>query len=655
MGRIVGAGTMLAALAGLVWWLGPWRGGGDLSGTKHVPEGPAAAGSPEDPRLAYSGPFRNIHPGVKYVGDAACAECHADITATYRRHPMGRSLVPIAAVAPTQLYDEGHHNPFDALGSRFFVERQGDRVWHRQRRLDAAGKVIYEQKVEAHYAIGSGSRGYSYLTSHDGYLFQTPVSWFGQKGLWDLSPGFQLRHVTSRAVDGQCLFCHSNKAHFNDNSLNHFNTPIYSGHAIGCERCHGPGEAHVQGGGRRDRVTKADYTIVNPRRLAPALREAVCQQCHLEGAGRVLRRGRSPYDFRPGLPWASVMTVFVNSADSEEGQKAINHVEQMYQSRCFSRSAGPKQLGCISCHDPHVQVGREERVAYYRQRCLKCHQEQSCTAPTAAIRARANSCIDCHMPHYRAADVAHTASTDHRIPRHPAPKGGAVEAAPAKPAHPGSARLSDPVTLFGGTAIDLSDPELSRDLGIALLVLMMKGRIDPILSSNKALGLLEAATRRDPTDVEAWQAQANVLVLQNKPWPALTAFEAALAKAPERETCIAGAAALAQELHEERRALGYWRRAVAANPWMGIYRANLASLLARTGAWDEAGPETQAWMRLDPESVPARMQWIQCLLRAGNRPEAEVQFALVEALRPPDLDRLRDWFKAQGRAAGAAK
>ena len=31
---------------------------------------------------------------MKYVGDAACVRCHAEIAETYRQHPMGQSLVP---------------------------------------------------------------------------------------------------------------------------------------------------------------------------------------------------------------------------------------------------------------------------------------------------------------------------------------------------------------------------------------------------------------------------------------------------------------------------------------------------------------------------------------------------------------------------------
>src|SRR3712207_8836821 len=34
-----------------------------------------------------------------------------------------------------------------------------------------------------------------------------------------------------------------------------------------------------------------------------------------------------------------------------------------------------RSLGCISCHDPHRLPDLEERVPYFRERCLNCHSE----------------------------------------------------------------------------------------------------------------------------------------------------------------------------------------------------------------------------------------------------------------------------------------
>ena len=323
--------------------------------------------SDDDPRLTYATPYRNVRPEIAYVGDAVCAACHLDEAESFRRHPMGRSLTPIATVAAGQRYDQMAHNPFTALGSSFAVESQGDHVFHKEVRRDRRGQALAETQAEIAYAIGSGTHARSYLINRDGYLFQSPITWFSQKARWDLSPSFDKRADRfERVVRPECLFCHCNHAEPVADTVNRYQKPVFQGEAIGCERCHGPGQLHVE---RRERGEaggkRPDDTIVNPGRLAPGLREAVCQQCHLEGESRVLRRGRQTFDYRPGLPLQLFWSVFVRPPDQAES-KVVSSVEQMYASRCFRESGG--RLGCISCHDPHRLPAAEQRIDYYRER-----------------------------------------------------------------------------------------------------------------------------------------------------------------------------------------------------------------------------------------------------------------------------------------------
>src|SRR5262249_22226625 len=91
------------------------------------------------------------------------------------------------------------------------------------------------------------------------------------------------RHF-ARPITPECLACHANRADAVPHAVNNFRKPIFEGYAIGCERCHGPGELHVR--------TSDKLDIVDPKRLAPALRDSVCEQCHLSGVGRILRHGR---------------------------------------------------------------------------------------------------------------------------------------------------------------------------------------------------------------------------------------------------------------------------------------------------------------------------------------------------------------------------
>src|SRR5438270_7831566 len=89
---------------------------------------------PADPRLTYATPFRNVRPDVQYVGDGACAGCHAGKSASYRRHPMGRSFAPITEAGTETPLTRDANNPFEALGFQFQIERRGERIVHRMRK-----------------------------------------------------------------------------------------------------------------------------------------------------------------------------------------------------------------------------------------------------------------------------------------------------------------------------------------------------------------------------------------------------------------------------------------------------------------------------------------------------------------------------------------
>jgi hypothetical protein len=548
---------------------------------------------------------------------------------------MGRSLWPVAQ-APAPPADEGQNNPFEAFGTRFRIEYAGGGVRHRRTRLDPEGRTVAEQVWDVAYVLGSGTRGYSYLTDHDGYLFQSPVSWFKQKEKpWGLSPGFGANLLTGRAVVPGCLFCHANRAHHVEGSVNHFTRPVFDGHAIGCQRCHGPGELHV-----REREAGAgkgtDPTIVNPKHLSVELRQAICEQCHLQGDVRALARGRVQDDFRPGLPVEKFWSVFVRAAGTD--RKAISQVEQMYESRCFQGGADPGRLWCGSCHDPHERVPPARRLVHYRERCLQCHQQRGCSLPVAVRRncLVEDSCVVCHMPRYGAADIPHTAVTDHRILR-------VRKSPPRKEAHPPPGDGLPVVSLFAGRK-GVDGDEGQRRRGIALVQMALMGDVIAGRAVGNVLPALEAACRRDADDFPAGEARGYALSLQDQATEALAAFRAVLAREPGRELALVGAASAAEALGQREAALGYWRRAVAANPWAPGYRHSLVLLLVKQEAWAAARSECDAWLRLEPLNAEARAVRVSCLLATGDKAEARAEFARVEALAPPNLGDLRILF-----------
>jgi hypothetical protein len=585
-----------------------------------------------DPRLTYDGPFQNVRPAVQYVGDATCSDCHHDIVASYKKHPMGRSLTPTASFVGRQRFDKAVNNPFEAFGLHFSVRRRGDEVFHEVARLDAKGEPVCAVKLRADYVIGSGARGHSYLSDRDGFVYQTPISWFSQKAIWDLSPGFSERIFGGRVVRVDCLYCHVNQVEAVANTVNRYREPLFRGHAIGCERCHGPGEIHVRDRSLFEQVAGGkDTSIVNPRHLPHALREAVCQQCHLEGEKRVLRRGRDPFDFRPGLPLETVFSVFVRPEEEGAEFKAVTHVEQMYLSRCFQVGQGAARMGCISCHNPHEHVGPERRFAYYREKCLQCHDgaspaKKTCAEPAARrLAANQDSCIDCHMRPYSASDIVHTAATDHRILRRrgevsigrgPSPS---TDGLPLTPFHP----RPDP-----------HDSDLRRDLGMAMAALLDVRKLN-FIYVNPTLDLLDEAVKKFPQDLVAREARARLLASQHRPTDALAGFQTVLAADPNREGSLAAAAALSAELGDNKESAALWRRAVEANPWNPDYRRGLAAVLIRLGDWDAAAPHARAWKELSPFLSDAHRTWRDVLLRQGKRAEADAEQAVLRALQNP--------------------
>lgn len=638
------AAGLLAALAGTSWVVWQARSRWD--------SGPSPDADP-----AGDGPFLNTRAGVRYTGDGACAGCHPDTAAAYSRHPMGRSLAPVASATPVERYDAAAAGGFRKGGWQFSVQHQGGRVFHRATRPGTEGAVQAEAEVT--YALGSGERGRSYLTNRGGYLFQSPVSWFTQKGTWDLSPGFSEQTQFDRPVQPLCLYCHSNGAEAVEHTLNHYEEPLFKGGAaIGCERCHGPGELHVrfreEGGG----TAGIDHTIVNPRHLEPALRDGVCQQCHLQGAERILRAGRRQGDYRPGLPLHDYWSVFVSSVGGEtppnprrEGtdQKAVGQVEQTRSSRCFQASGG--KLGCTSCHDPHRLPASAERAAFYRGRCLQCHGDQgfggetpptrsSCGLPPSVRRGKdpEDSCVACHMPRFATSDIAHTAVTDHRIPR----RAGEARAGGPRPAGEGDALVH-----FHADLVPAGDNGVSRDLGVVLAEQAWKARTPGL--ARRALPLLERAVRNDPEDVAAWEAQGGALAMLGRPDEALAVFQTALLKAPRRERTLVGAALSAERAGLRDAAVAYWERALRVNPWSTHAHAQLARLLGERGEWARALEECRAALRLNPGGAETRMFLVLCYLRTGDKHRARAEFDRVLALRPAEHEKLRRWFDEQAR------
>ncbi len=550
---------------------------------------------------------------------------------TYAEHPMGRSVSPPNRWLPGQ---GKAANSFDASGLHYAVERRGDTVWHREALPRGGSTPAVEIAAEIASTIGSGQQGQSYIVNRDGRFYQSPISWLVSTGRWDLSPGYRSRswHF-NRIITESCLFCHCNEAHGEEGTLNAFEPKSLPLQAIGCERCHGPGQLHVaaheSGGGE----TGPDRTIVNPSRLTPQLREAVCEQCHLQGEARVVRAGVSMWSYRPGLPFEQFVTVFVTPPHSG-GSKSVSHVEQMHQSRCYQGSGG--RLGCISCHDPHVLPAESQRVAWYRSRCLKCHQESACSLPVEERRQQthADSCIECHLPRGDSSNIAHASITDHRIVRRPIPTAGDHTVAEGE------------LVPFRFGRTGGGDLAVRRDLGLALVGMIELTQAEELRRrlAQQASLLLRPVVERQPEDVAAWESFGLALWKDKRPREALDTLEKVLHRAPRRELALQTAALVALDSNDAPRSIAYWDRVLAINPYSWQAHAFRGQALALRQQWGAAVAACDAALRLHPLDPNTRMLRIDCLIQQGQRERAREELEILLELRHAPPEQVRKWF-----------
>ncbi len=585
-----------------------------------------------DTRPGEAGSFyMNTRASVKYVGDAACVRCHRDIAESYRRHPMGRSLSPIDA-SPARRPDEVELPArFEVQGLEYSIEAEDGRVIHRETRRDRDGPIIAENQAEVRYVLGSGKQAFGFLIDRDGFLFESPVTYYVRERRWGLSPGYEKRNRHfHRPILADCLFCHTNRVEPVPGTVNRYNSPIFRGHAIGCERCHGPGELHLR---RPAVVNGIDRTIVNPANLEPALRDAVCEQCHLIGRRRVVRAGVRGEDYRPGLPFQRFWLVFVTPAGAGDSRFA-GQVQQMHESRCFQASRG--RLGCTSCHDPHFQPVPEAKAAYFRDRCLECHAERGCRLPeNVRLERNADDCTACHMPQLNTSNNTHLATTDHRVRRE-------IGADPSTrvPGLAAAGGLRSFVDFHAGLMDERDRAAAERDRGVAFC---RDGRDGAAM----ALPLLEAALSRHPDDAIAWESKGVALQQLGRHKEAFSAYQEVLSREPDLESALEGAADAAARTGRPADAVALWRRALAINPWRPHYHAELARAAARLGHWAAVTESGREALRLQPFDIEVRRMLVQGHLRLGDIPAARRELETLLSLQPADREALLRWYASQ--------
>ncbi len=452
-------------------------------------------------------------------------------------------------------------------GSTVTIRLRGSAVEHV---LERRG-VIAQYPVA--YSVGAGIVGYSYMVRIGSYLYQSPASYYTQTKNWDLTPGYETETNLdfTHQISSGCLFCHTGSVNFVAGTGNQFADPPFT--AISCDRCHGPHDAHLK--------NPVAGSILNPAKLPPKRRDSVCEQCHLEGTVRILNPGRDWWDFHAGKEAQSVFVTYLPTAP-DGTLRAVSQSELLARSQCARQSGG--RLWCGTCHNPHAT--EPNRAQAVKAACLSCHGGLF----AAKGHPAADECVSCHMPRLRPTNVAHSAVTDHSIPRVPRAQQN---------------ELSGTETIL--KAWREPDPGLiRRDLGLAYFELAANTHSASALrQSYEILSELPADQRQDPP-VEA--DLASVLVQQGQLSLATRLFARAAAEQPANARyayCLGAALDRSGQIGE---AVNELRRAIALDPSQPDPYLELAQLYGKAGQEAASRRVIQEYLRFMPQNIRLRSE-----------------------------------------------
>jgi predicted CXXCH cytochrome family protein len=642
---------------------------------------------------------------AQYANPKLCAGCHPAIAKTWGQNGMGRSF---SAPRPEILIEDFTKNNsyYHPASNTYYqmLNRNGVLIQRRyQRGFEGKETNVDEKQID--YVMGSGNHMRTYVHRNaDGTLLELPLAWYAEKGgYWAMNPGYDGPDYpyARRQIAYDCMFCHNAYPNTPPGHDRLGDRPVYSGklpEGIDCQRCHGPGQRHVDIAstpGSKPVAIRA--AIVNPARLDNDRQLEVCAQCHLKTTEfrlphAIKRYQRPDFSYRPGEPLESFALAFDEAPGPNKSVRfeTASAVARMRASQCFLKSNGA--LKCTTCHDPHDVRHGTEAAERYNSVCRQCHGTAFAAQVTSGRHTAATGCIDCHMPKRRTEDIVHIVVTDHLIQRKK-PAGDLLadiverhedatnsyrgEVVPFYPVPlPNSlenryylalAQVRDRANLEKGLppfekaleALRWQRPEPYLELAQALQGAGQPGR---------ALVAFQDSLRRDPGYVPALLEYAAALKNAAQPAQAVEVAKRATASAPADPRAWNGLGQAQLDLADFRGALGSFKKALTLDPEMpeahngtgialaqtgdaaageaefreavrvlpnyGEAHGNLANLLAWKQDFGQAGYEFEQAVHLDPADVAARLNYGSMLNSLRNFDEARLQIEAALRLSP---------------------
>jgi tetratricopeptide (TPR) repeat protein len=362
---------------------------------------------------------------VALVDEQQCAECHVQ---EYEDWLGSHHDLAMQEVNETTVLGDFQDATFEAFGitSRFY--RQGDGFW-----VDTEGPDGKVQPYQVRYVFGVEPLQ-QYLIEFPGGRQQClTIAWDTVRKQW-----FHLQqeeriepddpyHWTGRFQNWNtmCADCHSTALKKGyDAESDTFNT-TWEQLDVGCQACHGPGEAHVewarQASVSGDSGDALDMGLVlDIAKTEPRTQIESCAPCHS-------RRHRMFDDWQPQLPFLDrfVPERLHDGFYHEDGQilDEVYVYGSFVQSRMYH--AG---VACSDCHQPHSG----KLVLEGDGLCQQCHSVDAPVDRFPTLKAQNYAtpehhqhnpdlegarCVNCHMPETTYMVVDPRRDHSFRIPR----------------------------------------------------------------------------------------------------------------------------------------------------------------------------------------------------------------------------------------------
>jgi predicted CXXCH cytochrome family protein len=318
-------------------------------------------------------------------------------------------------------------------------------------------------------------------------------------------------------------------------------------------------------------------------------------KCHQGGDVRVPQPLKHAEDFRPGVELNDVLAIFKvprKRGEISPPDVLLEHYFSMTLSKCYRSSVGA--LRCTSCHDPHGQPSGAQAVAFYREKCLACHNSQPCKLSQAERTKTNDDCAACHMPKRTAKNIVHAALTEHRIIRR------AGEPFPESAFQASTQTGSHLIQVTAGPHTK-SPPDLTLFQAYATLVHQGHEELRPQM--NELLDRLAHTTPKDPIVLSALARREATGGSAER---AMLDFKRVITAGSKDRADFLFLAELYSRNHEDKEAIDTLQLGMAANPYSSEFPESLAAAYLRLDDYKNASRVIRGGLERFPDDAKLR-------------------------------------------------